>query len=300
MPCYPAFALILGSAMALERNGALRVGRLALAAFSVSCAAAIVAILVLVRSVPTPGDISSALSQHPGAYTLSLGHMEDLTLASFAYLRLPLALAGVAFLIGALGNFRQTGLRAALATGVMMVVFFQAARLALVTFDPFLSSRPLAEALKKSPPGRLMVDHHYYTFSSIFFYTDRTALLRNGRINNMVYGSYAPGAPDVFVDDRQFEELWRQPQRSYIVAADSAIAGLEKLAGDARLKVVARSGGKVLLTNEGLLEGERNWTGGKQEPAPSAEMSLGAADQVSAPQTDDQSIALLEGRSANP
>ena len=29
----------------------------------------------------------------PGAYTLSLGHMEDLTLASFAYLRLPLAVA---------------------------------------------------------------------------------------------------------------------------------------------------------------------------------------------------------------
>lgn len=254
MPCYPALALLLGSAMAREQNRAVRIGSRALAAISIVCAGVIVAILVLVRNVPTPGDISAALSHHPGAYTLSLGHMEDLTLASFAYLRLPLALAGVAFLVGALGNFRQTGLRAAVATGVMMVVFFQAARLALVDFDPFLSSRPLAEALKKSPPGRLMVDHHYYTFSSIFFYTDRTALLRNGRINNMVYGSYAPGAPDVFVDDTQFEELWRQPQRSYMVAADSALPGLEKLAGDSRLNVVARSGGKVLLTNEPLAE----------------------------------------------
>ena len=32
------------------------------------------------RGLPTPGDISAALSLHPGAYTLSLGHIEDLTL----------------------------------------------------------------------------------------------------------------------------------------------------------------------------------------------------------------------------
>ena len=52
------------------------------------------------RHIPTPGDISQALSSNPAAYKLSLGHMEDLTLKSFAYLRLPLALAAVAFFIG--------------------------------------------------------------------------------------------------------------------------------------------------------------------------------------------------------
>ena len=36
---------------------------------------------------PTPGDISQAPAQHPSEYTLSLGHMGDLTLSSFAYLR---------------------------------------------------------------------------------------------------------------------------------------------------------------------------------------------------------------------
>ena len=50
-----------------------------------------------------------ALSYNPEAYTLSLGHMEDLTLRSFAYLRLPLALAVVAFLIGAVGNLMVEG-----------------------------------------------------------------------------------------------------------------------------------------------------------------------------------------------
>ena len=60
-----------------------------------------------------------------------------------------------------------------LAAALMMVVFFQAARMAMVAFDPYLSSRPLAEALLRAPPGKLMVDHHYYTFSSVFFYTNR-------------------------------------------------------------------------------------------------------------------------------
>ena len=37
-------------------------------------------ICIAVMHVPTPGDISTALSSHPKAYTLSLGHIEDLTL----------------------------------------------------------------------------------------------------------------------------------------------------------------------------------------------------------------------------
>ncbi|HEX6546321.1 MAG TPA: glycosyltransferase family 39 protein, partial [Bryobacteraceae bacterium] len=183
-------------------------------------------------------------------YTLSLGHMEDLTLDSFAYLRLPLFVAGIAFVIGAIGCAVAKGRRAFVAAGIMMVLFFQAARLALVVFDPYLSSRPLAQALLEAPPGRLIVDHHYYTFSSIFFYTDRTALLRNGRIQNLVYGSYAPGAPDIFINDSQFAKIWLEPGRSYIIADDSAVPGLEKLVGASSLIVIAHSGGKVLLSNE--------------------------------------------------
>ena len=113
----------------------------------------------------------------------------------------------------------------------MMIVFYQAARLALVSFDPFLGSRPLANALLRAPPGELIIDHHYYTYSSIFFYTNRTAWLLNGRFNNLVYGSYAPGAPDVFLDDRQWIQLWRKSTRCYLVANEEAIARLSKLVG---------------------------------------------------------------------
>ena len=137
--------------------------------------AAICAILWMVRGLPAPGDIASALTQNPDVYTLSLGHMTDLTMAAFAYLRLPLAVAGVAFAVGAIGRVAAARRRRR-SLVAMMVLFFHAARLALVVFDPYMSSRPLAEALLAAPPGKLIVDDQYYTFSSVFFYTNRRAL----------------------------------------------------------------------------------------------------------------------------
>lgn len=248
MPCYPAFALLLGSAMAMGGNW-IRRGTQVLTALAACCGAAVVTILVLVRHVSTPGDIFSALSAHPGVYTLSLGHFEDLTLTSFAYLRLPLALAGVAFLVGAVGTFRAVGNRAFLSAALMMVLFYGAAQVALVVFDPFLSSRPLAEAILHSPDGQLILDRHYYAFSSVAFYTNRPALLLNGRKLNLSYGSYAPGAPDVFIDDAQLKNLWLTQTRYYLVASESALPRLQNLVGPEKLNVVAESGGKFVLTN---------------------------------------------------
>lgn len=248
MPCYPALALLLGSAMALGGDWIRRGTRTLFAVAGLACVAAVV-ILVMVRTAPTSGDISEALSQHPGAYTLSLGHMEDLTLSSFAYLRLPLAVAALAFFIGAVGSFRWLGERAFLAAALMMIMFFHAARLALIVFDPYLTSRPLAEAILKSPDGKLIVDHHYYTFSSVFFYTNRDALLLNGIRHNLEYGAAAPGAPPVFIDDSKFERLWLEPDRYYIVADGSALPRFEQLVGHDQLNLVVVSGGKLVITN---------------------------------------------------
>jgi 4-amino-4-deoxy-L-arabinose transferase-like glycosyltransferase len=248
MPCYPALALLLGSAMAAGGSW-IRTGTRVLCGVFIAAAAAVITLYALSRNLPTPGDISQALTANPGAYKLSLGHMQDLTIASFAYLRPPLLLAAVAFLLGAAGTLRATGRRSFLAIAVMAVVFFQAARIAMADFDPYLSSRPLAEALRSAPEGKLIVDHHYYEFSSIFFYTNRTALLLNGRFNNLVYGSYAPGAPNVFIDDLQWKEIWLQPERSYLVITKESLGRLEKLVDRELFTVVADSGGKVLLTN---------------------------------------------------
>jgi 4-amino-4-deoxy-L-arabinose transferase-like glycosyltransferase len=252
MPCYPALALLLGSAMAAGGDWIKR-GTRVLSTVAAAAGLVTLTLFFLTRNLPAPGDISQALSQHPGAYKLSLGHMQDLTVASFAYLRQPLLIAAIAFCVGALATWKLAGQKAFLAAALMMVLFFQAARIAMAVFDPFLSSRPLAETLMKSPPGTLIVDHHYYTFSSIFFYMNRTALLRNGRFFNLEYGAYAPGAPDVFIDDEQFKQLWLKPERSYIVAKQNVVPQLESLVGAADLTLVASSGGKVVLTNHPIV-----------------------------------------------
>ncbi len=251
MPCYPALALLLGSAMLMD-DAWIRRGTRVLSVILGCAAIACLALLFMVRNTATPGDISTALSQNPSLYTLSLGHMGDLTIPSFAYLRLPLLVAAIAFLIGSLGTARANGQRAFLAATLMAVLFLHAARLALVVFDPYMSSRPLAQALLRSPAGKLIVDHHYYTFSSIFFYTQSTALLVNGRTNNLIYGSYAPNAPNVFIDDEQLKKLWLGGERYYLIADQTEQPRFEKLAGTDRLTTVLASGGKILLTNQAI------------------------------------------------
>lgn len=248
MPCYPAFALLVGSAMAGD-NLWIRRGTHVLTVISACAAVIMIAIYLNVRNLSTPGDIASALSRHPNAYRLSMGHMLDLTFESFAYLRKPLLLATAACLVGAIATIRATTLRASVAVAIMMILFFQAARLALVVFDPYLSSRPLAEALLHAPDGQLIENGQYYHFSSVVFYTNRTALLLNGKVQNLEYGAFAPNAPSVFIDDPQFQQLWASSNRYYLLSAEPALAHLRMLAGPSQLIVVARSGGKLLLTN---------------------------------------------------
>jgi hypothetical protein len=130
------------------------------------------------------------------------------------------------------------------------VLFFHAARLALVVFDPYLSSRPLAEALNRAPEGKLIVDDQYYTFSSVFFYTNRRAYLLNGRVNNLDYGSYAPDAPkDVFIGDDDFRRMWTSQQRYYLVVEGPKAERLKKIGGESLFHVKQKSGGKYLFSN---------------------------------------------------
>jgi hypothetical protein len=250
MPLYPALALLLASG--LDSPAGQKwfepitkvLGSIYAAGLVTICT-----ILYLVRHIPVVGDISSALQQHPNEYTLSLGHMGDLTLHSFAYLKMPLAVAAGACVLGAVGGWLLRKRHAVFALAASMVLFFHASRLALVTFDPYLSSRPLAEKLLQAPEGRVIIDGAYYEFSSLLYYSGRDALLLDGRFNNLEYGSYAPGAAQVFIDDRQFARLWSSPARFYLATDGKRLDQLKSFAEPGELYEVAESGGKFLFTN---------------------------------------------------
>ncbi len=99
---------------------------------------------------------------------------------------------------GALGCMKAVGTRAFLAATLMMVLFFHAARVAHGDIRPV----PLVAALSvRRYCARRRVSWWWITTTTrsrrFFFYTNRTAWLLNGRFNNLVYGSYAPGAPEM-------------------------------------------------------------------------------------------------------
>ena len=249
MPIYPAVAVLLGSVFA-ARTKWTRIAMRISSVVAVLAFVAIAAILMLVRKLPTPGDIATALHQHPGLYSLSLGHMADLTLPAFAYLKGPLALAAFGFLIGAVGAWKLRGLRAILATAAMLVVFFQAARLALVAFDPYLSSYPIAAALNRSPQGTLVINGEYNAWSSVFFYWRDSTLILNGRYFILEYGSYEPGSPKVFLEDNDIKPLWNSNRRFYLLTKQQDLSHLQALLGNQDLHLIFESGDKLLFCNQ--------------------------------------------------
>lgn len=253
MPIYPAMALLIGSSLRENKRWTQISSRL-LQSISALLFLALSVVFLRVYKLPTVGDISSALTQNPDMYTLSLGHMTDLTLSAFAYLKLPLALAAIAFLIATVSFFvfQQNKKKLVLALAIAMILFFQASRAALVRFDSYLGSYPLAQKLQSAPPGQLIEANAYYAFSTVFFYTNRTALLWNGRMNNLEYGSYAPNAPKVFIEDSQLQERWFSKERYYLLLYGETLPQLEKLVGKQKVYVVAKNSDNYLVSNTPL------------------------------------------------
>jgi 4-amino-4-deoxy-L-arabinose transferase-like glycosyltransferase len=253
MPIYPALALLIGPAVRSGKTLALRATDLLIVVFALlSCV--LLFLLARVWNIPPVGDLYGALTQDPEMYTLSLGHMSDLTMGAFVFLKLPLAIAAIAFILCTLGLIvsRKDTFRTVIVLSLGMVLFFQAARVALVRFDTYLGSYPLAVKLQQSPPGKLMEADAYYAFSSVFFYTNKTALLLNGRFNNLEYGSYAPGAPQVFINDAGFVSLWTGASRYYLLLYGTDMPHIQHLVSSANIFVVAENSGNYLVTNQAI------------------------------------------------
>jgi len=266
-PALPALALLLG--IWLDRESRMSgegvparssmIPATVLLIFGLLISAATLALAILSR-MPRPGvDLADLLNKNPDVYVLSLGHFLDLTGEAMGLFRWPLAGTGIAFLFGTGLNWfwrrRNAPRKANWALTLMMCVFIYCAHVALGAFAPVLGSKPLANAiLHELKPGDWIIsDGEYANASSINFYTREQMLILNGRINGLWYGSLFPDAPQIFLDDAQFANIWSGTNRVFFVTGSGERrATLEKIAP---VYSLARAGGKFVFTNRASTTG---------------------------------------------
>jgi 4-amino-4-deoxy-L-arabinose transferase-like glycosyltransferase len=190
------------------------------------------------RGLPSGSDIGALLAHRDVAgYTLSMAHLFDLTGPSFAALRLPAGLAAAGLLLGPMIAWmlrrQRHHFEATVSVAFTSAVFLIAAHIALVRFEPMLSSRAMADKINHIVKGggdaTLILYGDVADGSSLLFYTQRQALLVNGRVSSMLWGSNYPDAAPVLISDADLLALWGNgPRRFLFVPGDvrTHVAGL--------------------------------------------------------------------------
>jgi 4-amino-4-deoxy-L-arabinose transferase-like glycosyltransferase len=235
LPALPALAVLAGMWLANEEQSApdsptRRSGRI--------CASILLVLGILIFLIagtlatilpplPPGTDFTDALRKDSALYTLSMGHLFDLTPKALGAFRLPLALTGLGFFAGTTLNWwfrkRNEAKKGNLALAGMMVVALCAVHLALGTFYPVLGSKTLADIVAREyQPGDVVIcEGEYANASSVNFYTGMPLRILNGRENALWYGSNFPDAPKIFDDDDSFQKLWNSPRRVFFLTFDA-------------------------------------------------------------------------------
>jgi hypothetical protein len=256
-PAFPALALLAGAGLArgeMEKSRWITAGQGLLAFLGVIVGAALGYLLWLSRNVAAPADISQALTHNPENYKLALGHMSDLTVEAFAVLRVPAAGAALSLSIGFVLAFilrrKQRAVQAGLLTALTVACFIYFAHMALGVFDPYLSSRPLADAIKQrlAPGDLVVINGEYQGGSSIGFYLPQKVLILNGLMTGLQFGSTFPDAPPVFIGDGEIALLWSGERRVFLFTHDRELEKLRSVIKGEMFQVAA-AGEKSVYSN---------------------------------------------------
>ena len=263
LPALPALAVLAGMWLANEEQSApdsptRRSGRICatiLLVLGILIFLIAGTLTIILPPLPPGTDFADALRKDSALYTLSMGHLFDLTPKALGAFRLPLALTSLGFFAGTTLNWwcrkRNDARKGNLALAGMMVVALCAVHLALGIFYPVLGSKPLAEVVQREyQPGDVVVcEGEYANASSVNFYTGIPLRILNGRENALWYGSYFPDAPKIFDDDDSFQKLWSSPQRVFFLTFDAR--GPEKVhsMGGPYYQLL-RSGEKGIFSNQ--------------------------------------------------
>ena len=98
---------------------------------------------------------------------------------------------------------------------------------------------------------------------SFSFYLGRPAWIYNGRYNGLEFGSHFADAPQIFLDDEQFDALWTSNERTFLfVPPEQRGAALAQLSRTHKF-FVAESGSKTIYANQPI---GRTQAGARLEP----------------------------------
>jgi hypothetical protein len=124
-----------------------------------------------------------------------------------------------------------------------------------VRFEPMLSSRAMADTIRRIAPQKgdatLLIYGDVANGSSILFYTERQALLVNGRISSVLWGSNYPDAPKILISDTDLLSLWGNGPRRFLFVPGDAREHVDKLLGK-RALLVQELSDRTLYTDRPL------------------------------------------------
>jgi 4-amino-4-deoxy-L-arabinose transferase-like glycosyltransferase len=208
-------------------------------------------------------DIGSLLAHRGvGDYTLSMSHFFDLTGPSFAALRLPAALAAIAFALGPLTAWilrtRRHAFASTLSIALTATTFLIAAHIALVRFAPMLSSRDFASTIQRlqvshsiAPDTQVLLYGDQAYGSSIPFYLGHHVSLVDGRSTSMLFGSLFPDAPHIFLTPNDLLAQWGRGPRKILFVPLEKRDIVDHLLGTRQI-LLHETSGKALITDRPL------------------------------------------------
>jgi 4-amino-4-deoxy-L-arabinose transferase-like glycosyltransferase len=268
-PVYLPLLLLTAAALAhLElhpssRRPAITFAHASLTVLGLAIASALAYGLWTSRHLAFVPDIGSLLAHRGvGDYTLSMSHFFDLTGPSFAALRLPAALAALAFAIGPLTAWILRSRRHALASTATIALtaatFLIAAHIALIRFAPMLSSRDFASTIQRleadhsiAPDTQVLLFGDQAYGSSIPFYLGHHVSLVDGRSTSMLFGSLFPDAPHIFLTSQDLLAQWGRGPRKILFVPLEKRDDVDKLLGPHQI-LLHETSGKALLTDRPL------------------------------------------------
>jgi 4-amino-4-deoxy-L-arabinose transferase-like glycosyltransferase len=215
------------------------------------------------RHLPFAPDIGAVLAHRGvGDYTLSMSHFFDLTGPSFAALRLPAAIAAIAFATGPILAWilhtRRRPQAAILAVAATSAIFLIAAHIALVRFAPMLSSQDFAATIQSlerdksiASDSQIMIFGDQAFGSSIPFYLQRHVSLVDGRSTSMLFGSTFHDVPPIFLTHAQLLAQWGNGPRKILFVPLEERSTVDRLLGNREI-ILKETSGKALITDRAL------------------------------------------------